>query len=434
MNGPGNAQEKLERIYGKHLSYNNAVMYLAGIRLHINKFGHICEPSEDTDQLTLTVNKDKTTTIDQDVYLTDNEAASPYAVMKKMGLDPLLWEVISYKVEKGSWDTTMKLENSEIIDGEVVKTSTPHTVANRKCSVSIRVKPLGGTLTFPQVLEAFKDLDPETVEEYDYDPISDGGLLFELPMMDAHFGKLAWWEESGFDYDIKVAERLWVKVTEDLINKALKWDGIEQIIYPIGQDLFHFDTTKITTTKGTQLNSDTRWPKMFRKGVDLLVWSIEKLRKIAPVNVLWTPGNHDRMLSYAAVVGLAQRYFDTESVRVDLTAAPRKYRLFGNSLIGFAHGEEEGKRLHGLMQLEAPDLWGKSIFREFHLGHLHTEKINTINGIEFRRISAITANDAWHTDHGFVGSTRRAQGFLWHKELGLQAVLNSNVIQKITDI
>ena len=134
------------------------------------------------------------------------------------------------------------------------------------------------------------------------------------------------------------------------------------------------------------------------------------------------------MLSYAATVGLSQRYSNTESVTVDLSATPRKYRLFGVNLIGYSHGEKEGKRLEGLMQVEAPELWGKSIFREFHMGHLHTELTKTNNGIIFRRISAITATDSWHVENGFIGSVRQAQAFIWDKELGLQAILNSNVL------
>jgi hypothetical protein len=39
----------------------------------------------------------------------------------------------------------------------------------------------------------------------------------------------------------------------------------------------------------------------------------------------------------------------------------------------------------------------------------------------------VTAPDAWHSENGFVGSTRRAQAFVWDQEQGLQAVLNSNV-------
>ena len=148
---------------------------------------------------------------------------------------------------------------------------------------------------------------------------------------------------------------------------------------------------------------------------------------LAPVKVLWIPGNHDTVLSYAATVGLAQRYTETEDVTVDLSPQPRKYVRYGLNLIGFAHGVEEGKRLEGLLQLEAAQDWGKTIWREMHLGHLHTEKTVEKNGIEFRRISSITAPDAWHNENGFIGSTRRAQAFIWDKNKGLEAILNSNV-------
>ena len=160
---------------------------------------------------------------------------------------------------------------------------------------------------------------------------------------------------------------------------------------------------------------------------ELLVWAVEQCHALAPVKVMWVPGNHDQMLSYAAIVGLSQRYAHTETIDVDLSPTPRKYHLYGDNLIGFAHGENEGKRLEGLMQIEAPEMWGKSLFREYHLGHLHTESSVTKNGIVFRRISAITATDAWHAEKGFVGSVRQAQAFVWDKDHGLQVIVNSNV-------
>ena len=82
------------------------------------------------------------------------------------------------------------------------------------------------------------------------------------------------------------------------------------------------------------------------------------------------------------------------------------------------------------MQIEVPDLWAKSIFREFHMGHLHIEITGTNNGIIFRRIAAITATDAWHGENGFLAALRQAQAFIWHKEFGLQAILNSNVMEE----
>jgi len=81
----------------------------------------------------------------------------------------------------------------------------------------------------------------------------------------------------------------------------------------------------------------------------------------------------------------------------------------------------------GLMQIEAPEMWGKSVWREYHLGHLHSESATTENGIIFRRIASITAADAWHAEKGFLGATRQATAFIWDKERGLQAIVNSNV-------
>ena len=420
FNSPGNAQEKMRRLYGKELGYNNAKKYLAGIKLHLNTVKGLDKNLQtfETSQ-EISFNADKSQTVKQDVYLTPDEAANPAKIMQKMGFDPVLWEVVTCKVISGSWDVTIKNDQWK---------AETHT--NRKYSITLTVKPLGGSLTFPQVLSAFKELQPTKVIEYDYEPnVTGKGLLLELPIMDFHLGKLAWSGETGDDdYDLRVAGKLWRKTVDDLIDKACSFGEIEKILFPVGQDFFHFDTPTVTTTAGTQLDSDTRWQKMFRKGVELLVWAVEQLRKTAPVEILWIPGNHDQMLSYAATVGLAQRYAEAKGVTVDLSATPRKYRLYGKNLIGFSHGEKEGKRLEGLMQVEAPDLWGVSVFREFHMGHLHTESTITKNGIVFRRISAITAPDAWHVENGFIGSVRQAQAFLWDKEFGLQAILNSNVV------
>jgi hypothetical protein len=430
--GEGNSQEKLKRIFNKEISYNNSAMYIAGMKLLLDKLKDLRPEPLESEPDKMFYHEDDSKTLEVDIYLSPGEKATPATILDKMGLDPLEWHVMSCEVLKGHWDVTMKMENQEIVDDKVVKTSTPLTKRNRKYHVKIRVRPLVSELRFPQVLQAFQELPPANLTEYTYELFTDG-LLYELPIMDFHFGKHAWNEESGDDYDLKIAEALWRKSFMDLTLKAKRFGDIEKIIFPIGQDFFHFDTPGVTTTAGTQLYSDSRWQKVFRKGVDLLVWSLEELRKIAPVKVFWIPGNHDRMLSYAAVVGVYQRYSETESVDVDLDAAGRKYQLFGRNLIGYTHGEKEGKRLEGLMQLEAAKEWGDSSFREFHMGHLHTEDLKTRNGIIFRRISAITGTDAWHYDNGFIGSTRQAQAFLWHKVNGLQAILNSNVVEMVEE-
>lgn len=415
INAPGNAQEKMRRLYGKELAYNNAKKYLAGIKLHIDTLSKLEQNKSEYSQQETVYNKDKSQTVKRDIYLSEDEAASPISVMKKCGFDPLLWEVVTCKLVSGSWDVTIK---NDMGDGVL------HT--NRKYSVTLTVKPLGGKLTSDQIFEVFKALPPVKIAQYKHTP---GKFMLELPIMDVHFGKLAWGKETGgADYELNVAETLWKETIVSILSKVDKLGSPEYVLFPIGQDFFHFDTPGVTTSNGTQLDSDTRWQKMFRKGVELLVWAVEQCRAIAPVNVMWIPGNHDTMLSYAATVGLSQRYFEADDVQVDISPTTRKYHLYGKNLIGYAHGAEEKTRIEGLMQIEAPEMWGKSVWREYHLGHLHSESSVTKNGIVFRRISSITAPDAWHAEKGFLGATRQATAFVWDKEKGLQAILVSNVI------
>lgn len=414
LQASGNAREIIRKYYGRDISSSNAKKYLSGIRLHLETKRKLDTNKQVFYQEEVSYNGDKSQTIKRDVYLTEDEKASPVSVMRKMGFDPLLWEVLNCKIISGSWEVITK--NS---DGDAV------TNPARKYSVTLTVKPLGGRLSMDMVMQAFDGLKPAKLTAYKYQP---GTFMLELPIMDFHLGKLAWGEETGqSDYDLKIAENLYMETVLDILSKVKPFGTPERVLFPIGQDFLHFDTPGTTTTAGTPLDSDSRWQKMFCRGVELLVWSIEQLRALAPVQILWIPGNHDTVLSYAATVGISQRYSNTEDVEVDLSPMPRKYIDYGLNLIGFSHGENEGKRLDGLMQVEAAAQWGGSVWREYHLGHYHSESTVDKNGIIFRRISSITAADAWHSEKGFIGATRRAQAFVWDKERGLQAIINSNV-------
>ena len=68
------------------------------------------------------------------------------------------------------------------------------------------------------------------------------------------------------------------------------------------------------------------------------------------------------------------------------------------------------------MQIEAPEMWGKSVWRVgkgAHGAFTCTEgQLSTKNGWLFSEISAITATDAWHAEKGFIGSVRQAQAFV----------------------
>jgi hypothetical protein len=252
------------------------------------------------------------------------------------------------------------------------------------------------------------------------------GLMLEVPIVDLHLSKLAWEPETGENYDSKIAERRFMDVISDIVDRAQNY-AFEQIVFPVGNDFFNFNDIYGNTTKGTQQDNDSRWQKMYMKGNELLIAAIDALSQIAPVQVFQIPGNHDTQVSWYAVFNLASWYRHNENVRVDTRPNARKYVEFGKCLIGFTHGDKERKRIFGNMQIEAPEAWGRTLFREWHLGHLHSEQVKEEHGVKVRNLSSVTATDSWHYTSGYVGAIATSQSFVWDKERGLREIWYSPV-------
>ena len=249
-------------------------------------------------------------------------------------------------------------------------------------------------------------------------PVPQGEYMLEIPIVDLHLGKLAWLPETGENYDYKIARQRYQSVLNEIYSRAQE-KRIERILFPIGNDYFHFDTIQTTTTAGTPLDSDLRWQKMFTIGVEMLIWGIDKVAELGPVDVLSIPGNHDFMTNFYAAKYLEAWYKDNDRIKVSTDPKARKYFEYGNNLIGYTHGHKEKGRIFGNMQVEAPKAWGRTLYREFHTGHLHSEQVKEANGVIVRTLSSITGTDSWHFEHGYAGSIKKQQSFLWHKENGL---------------
>lgn len=433
LEAKGEARELLKRFYNIDITRSNAEKYITGIRKHLQyKQRHASAGETMADREETTIRGDGTYSIKRIILLSDADLLNPTKLMEMMGYDPLQWTLISVKTRRSSWDVTMKLraDSTKVVnksDGtwkeanEIKEVPSKHT--NYGYLVEMSVKPIQNQITTDKVREVFKNMKPPKLEEHTY---RGGNKMLEFPIMDFHLGKLAWEDETGEDYNIKIAAARYKATVLDIIGRIYAYGlEIERIVFPIGQDFFHMDSTQNTTTAGTRLDSDTRWPKMYDTGVGLLIWAIEQLRAIAPVECMYVAGNHDKMLSYCATQHVYAYYHGTPSVQVDVSPRKRKYIAYGKCLIGYSHGDDESKRINLLMQQEEPKLWGDSIFREWHLAHLHHEETTEIGGIIIRRVSAITSTDEWHNTMGFVGVVQKAQAFIWDKDLGLQEILNS---------
>lgn len=245
-----------------------------------------------------------------------------------------------------------------------------------------------------------------------------------LGLYDHHFGKMSWAAETGENYDLRIAERLYRHAGEELVRKAAGFP-VERFVLPVGQDFFHIDGPGNTTTNGTPQDVDGRWAKIFTAGHQAVVGLIDYLLPLAPVDVLWVPGNHDWVSSFHLVKCLEAWYRNVPSVAVDASPTPRKCVEYGTNLLGFTHGNEEKfSSLPGIMAGSWPEAWARTTCREWLLGHHHRVRqthyaaADTIEGVTVRVLPSLSGTDGWHFKRGFIGAGRAAQAFVYSRADG----------------
>jgi hypothetical protein len=174
------------------------------------------------------------------------------------------------------------------------------------------------------------------------------------------------------------------------------------------------------TTRGTPQDVDSRFQKSFVEGRRMLCRLIDRLLEVAPVHVPVVPGNHDELSAWHLGHALECYYHKTKYVTVDNAPTLRKYFEYGATMLMLTHGDK-GKAANYplLMATERPEMFGRTKFREAHIGHWHGTKLQEWNGVRCRTLSSLSGVDAWHAGQGFIGNLRSAEAFVWEKREGL---------------
>jgi hypothetical protein len=157
-------------------------------------------------------------------------------------------------------------------------------------------------------------------------------------------------------------------------------------------------------------------------------------REVAPVEVIWIPGNHDFHASFYLSEVVKEHFRRDPHVTVDNTAEHRKARLWGKLLVGFAHdGSRRQVNFVNMLPQFFPELWGKSLYREWHVGHKHKKDevkyapTQTMGGTIIRQIPTLSTIDFWHYDNIFVDAVPAGESFIWDENNGIVAHYTANV-------
>lgn len=283
------------------------------------------------------------------------------------------------------------------------------------------------------LLDPFMELMQTSLQSYEVKKLEfytdETPKALVISPFDLHYGKYGWSGEVGTNYDRAICGKLLHDKTDEMLQTVLKYN-IEKIFIPVGSDFFHVDNKWHKTTNHTPQDVDGTFPQIYQDGINLMVEFIDKLRQIAPIELFTTAGNHDEVLSFTLIHFLNGYYKNAEDVIVNPNATLRSYKVYGNTLLGFTHGDNEKMNsLPNLMASEARTEWGQTQFRAFFTGHLHHEVIKDLHGVKIYQMPSLASSDRWHKAKGYIGNQRSLVGYIIDKEKGVTTNLFANVIE-----
>lgn len=239
-----------------------------------------------------------------------------------------------------------------------------------------------------------------------------------------HYGKAGWAGETGEEYNRDIAVSRLRAARQDMLQEVAERGKPDTIICAVGNDFFHIDNENNATSKNTLQDCDGTVSRIFHEGLALAVEDLGMLLSVAPVEIAYVRGNHEGILSYAMLEALAGRFHDAKNLTIKLKAEPRYYTTYGNTLLGFAHGDGalKPKDFMGTMMKEATHLISQTRFRAFYTGHLHSEVVRELTGGTHYQMRSLSGPDRFHVRNGYL-SEAGLNTYLLDREFGTRAAL-----------
>lgn len=370
-----------------------------------------------------------------------DESEALTQLIKDCGIDTRIWKVLRFKISKGNWQVPMKIKTYE--SANKITNEQPHIAEANTYRIEAVFERSIPILDLDLFTDSLKESLSKAVKPLHIKPfsiISDNMAIFHLS--DLHLGKLAWAKETGKNYDVKIAIKMFREALSDLISSSLLFKP-EKAYLIIGNDIANYDKAYPfpQTTAGTPQEADIRWQKMFTTIIDLYIEAVATLLKVfSHVELVNVPGNHAFQTEYYIGEVLRYKFQDMEQfVTVNNLPESRKYICYGKNLIGLAHGKwEVPANLHSLMSTDPipEQYWHKSKYRYFYLGDKHHEidyisgksklKVGEdFNSLKIEYATAISLTDSYESTRGWR-SVSGAVAMIHNLQYGRIAKLGHN--------
>jgi hypothetical protein len=281
-----------------------------------------------------------------------------------------------------------------------------------------------------EAIEAMKEEIPRATL-MNAPPAGNDNLCNCYVITDYHMGMLAWDEESGENWDIKIAEDLLVKWFKQAIAQS---PDSNQAVFAQLSDFLHFDgMDAVTPASKHLLDVDSRFSKLVRSAIRVLRIVIDLLlSKHQNVHIIMADANHDPVSQIWLREWFSVLYENEPRITVDKSPNPYNAYEFGNTALFFHHGHKRNvANVSNVFASQFREMYGRTKYAYAHLGHLHHIDVKENNLMIVEQHRTLAANDAYGARGGYL-SGRDAKVITYDKRFGevSRLTINSDMLKE----
>lgn len=234
---------------------------------------------------------------------------------------------------------------------------------------------------------------------------------------DYHLSMLSHSEETGADWDLKIASKTLLAWFAQAVAQA---PNAEVGVFAQLSDLLHADGLEpLTPASKHVLDVDTRFYKVVRTVIVLLRQIIDMLlSKHARLHLVMADANHDPVSQIWLREWLAVLYENEPRITVDRSPSPYNAYEFGKVALFFHHGHKRKvTNVSEVFAAQFREMFGRTKFAYAHTGHLHSMDVKENNLMIVEQHRTLAAPDAYAARGGWI-SGRDAQVITYHRNYG----------------
>ena len=267
-----------------------------------------------------------------------------------------------------------------------------------------------------KLFDAFREL-PARKKFKAATPNTDGKLCTFYNIVDHHLAMMAWGQETGEEYDLRIGIDRLTESMATLVQAAPK--SGTAVVLNLG-DFFHsHDDSATTKQSGHNLDVDGRHYKVLLAGVELTVACIDMAaEKHSKVVYRALRGNHDDGPHAALTIALYHHYRNCDNVEIEINASDFFSYQWGRNMVCGHHGDKaKAERLVLHMADHWPEMWGATHWRFLWTGHIHHDSAKDIGGVSWESFRTLAPKDAYAASHAY-SSRQTMAAITLHKDFG----------------